>query len=108
MKSGSAVMTTEREADEDNEVRRHVAETISSLNDDIEGWTSRQARTTPLSYIAAAIKRICLVVPQYAHIGGITSASRLSSVECRDLIDTGITDTKKDVHSASIKAYLPI
>lgn len=76
----------EKKVGEDNEGRRYVAKTTSSLNGDIEGWTSREARIPPLSHIAV-IRDICLAVLRQKHFGGIISASRPSSDECRDLID---------------------
>jgi hypothetical protein len=78
--------TRGRESCEINEVG-HVAKAISSLDDEIEGWTSRYAGITPLSHITAVIRAICSVVPQHEHTRGIISASRLNSDECRDLID---------------------
>jgi hypothetical protein len=73
----------------DNEEERQVAKTISSLNDEIEGWTSRQPCIMPFSHVAIIVEDISSVAMQYEHIGGITSGSRRSSHKCRDLIDVG-------------------
>lgn len=65
----------------------HVAKAISSLDDEIEGWTSRYAGITPSSPHCYRNRPYVQLSRGMNTPRGIISASRLSSDECRDLID---------------------